>query len=246
LQETSTRFAALPDQAAAVLVDVGFTISVYDPLRISELLRPIGVSVSPEKIQATQSIIRTELSHSSWAFGPQGEGMQKGQAFFHRILTLAEAESESAATGLKDAAVFLWDRHLEDNLWSQLLPGAIESLSILRESGLRLAVISNAEGTIDALLQRLGLRDAFEFVLDSTVVGIAKPDPRIFNLALERLGIPANRAVMVGDSVAADVHGAWSAGISAALIDPLNLHPTCLAPRFDDLLAFAKALIPAK
>lgn len=225
-------------------MDVGFTLSVYDPVRICNLLQPLGVSVLPQKIQATQSTIRAELSHSSWAFAPQGEGMQKGQAFFHRILTLAGAESESM--GLEDAAVYLWDRHLEDNLWSQLIPGAVESLSILKNAGLQLAVISNAEGTIDALLQRLDLRDFFEFVLDSTVVGIAKPDPRIFRIALERLGLPENRTVMVGDSVAADVHGAWSAGIPAALIDPLNLHPTCLAPRFEDLLAFAKALIPAK
>jgi len=204
----------------------------------------MGVFVSPQNIQATQAIVRTELSHSSWAFAPHGEGMQKGQAFFHRILTLAEAETET--TGLKEAADYLWDRHLEDNLWSQLLPGAVESLSVLKGAGMRLAVISNAEGTIDALLQSLGLRDSFEFVLDSTVVGIAKPDPRIFKLALDRFGLPENRVVMVGDSLAADVHGAWSAGIAAALIDPLNLHPTCAAPRFDDLLAFAKALIPAK
>lgn len=242
--ETSTRISALPVDAQAVLVDVGFTMAVYDPERMSQLLSGLGVLVRPERILSSQSAIRRELSHSSWAFAPKGEGKTKGEDFFHRILTLAGAES--SALGLREAAVHLWQQHLDDNLWSSVLPGVPEALALMQSKGLRLAVISNAEGTIDALLRRIGLRDHFELVFDSTVVGVAKPDPQIFNLALQSLGLPRQRVIMVGDSVAADVQGAWSAGITAALIDPLDLHPTCVAPRFPDLLAFANALIPAK
>lgn len=244
MQEISTRVVALPERPEAVLVDVGFTLVVYDPQRMSDLLRPLGVHVRPELIEATQASVRAELSHSSWAFGPVGEGRAKGEDFFHRVLTLAGAEADGIDLG--QASKHLWQGHLDDNLWSQVLPGAIEALSIMRSLGCRLAVISNAEGTIDALLTRIGVRDAFETVLDSTVVGFAKPDPRIFQLALDRLGVPKDKAIMVGDSVTADVQGAWGAGVAAALIDPLNLHPTCAAPRFADLLSFAKALIPAK
>lgn len=62
-------------------------------------------------------------------------------------------------------------------------------------------------------------------ILDSSVVNVAKPDPRIFEIALDRLGVQANRAIHVGDTPAADCTGALSAGITPVLIDPYNDHP---------------------
>ena len=61
-------------------------------------------------------------------------------------------------------------------------------------------------------------------ILDSDVVGVAKPDPRIFEMALERLGVPAARAIHVGDTPAADVDGACAAGVRPVLIDPYDFH----------------------
>src|SRR6266516_67987 len=62
-------------------------------------------------------------------------------------------------------------------------------------------------------------------ILDSTVVGVAKPDPRIFQLALEALDVPAELAIHVGDTPGADVDGAHAADVLPLLMDPYDFHP---------------------
>jgi putative hydrolase of the HAD superfamily len=52
---------------------------------------------------------------------------------------------------------------------------------------------------VDALLEAVGLREHFDFVIDSALVGVEKPDPRIFRMGLERLGVAPEEAVYVGD-----------------------------------------------
>ena len=61
-------------------------------------------------------------------------------------------------------------------------------------------------------------------MLDSGVVGVAKPDPRIFAIALERLGVAAEHTIHVGDTPAADVDGAIAAGVTPVLVDPYDDH----------------------
>jgi putative hydrolase of the HAD superfamily len=75
------------------------------------------------------------------------------------------------------------------------------------------------------------------------VVGVAKPDPAIFRLALDRLGVPASAAVMVGDVPSIDIDGARAAGVRAVLIDPLDLHPGIDVPRVPDVAALAEMLL---
>ena len=115
--------------------------------------------------------------------------------------------------------------HRASNAWRRIGTGVPEALERLRGAGFKLAVVSNSEGTIEQMLTEIGLRDLFATVIDSSVVGLTKPDPRIFALALERLGVEANEALMVGDSPSADIDGARAAGIRAALIDPYDLYP---------------------
>jgi putative hydrolase of the HAD superfamily len=80
----------------------------------------------------------------------------------------------------------------------------------------RLGVISNFYGNVHLLLDDAGITPLLGAVVDSTVVGVAKPDPRIFALALERLGGKPARALYVGDSHDKDVLGARSAGLHTA------------------------------
>ena len=78
---------------------------------------------------------------------------------------------------------------------------------------------------MEGLLRDLDLARHFIAIFDSTVVGAAKPDPRIFELALAAVKSAPAETVMVGDSLAADVNGARGVGVAPALIDPLDLHP---------------------
>ena len=91
----------------------------------------------------------------------------------------------------------LFARHAERNLWSRVRERTLETLEELRRRGFRLAVISNADGRVEALLEQVGLRSPFEFVIDSQVVGLEKPDPRIFRLGLERAGGWRDTAVVL-------------------------------------------------
>jgi putative hydrolase of the HAD superfamily len=82
--------------------------------------------------------------------------------------------------------------------------------------------VSNADGTVGRLLAGAGLAGHLEFIVDSGAVGIEKPDPRIFALALERAGVPPADALYVGDLYPVDVVGARRAGIEPVLLDPLG------------------------
>ena len=111
-------------------------------------------------------------------------------------------------------------------LWKHPLEGVGEAVSKLRHRGVRVAVVSNSDGSVTESLAEAGLVDEFEFVIDSHVVGVSKPDPAIFHAALDRLGVGAEAAWYVGDSVFHDVRGALGASLSRAfLVDPYELGP---------------------
>ena len=130
--------------------------------------------------------------------------------------------------------------------WTHVGTGALAGLQALAALGLPMGVVSNSDGTVQAELRRLGVcyapdgqqsdaqrSDAPEgvpvgVVIDSAVVGVAKPDPAIFNLALDTLGVPANGTVLhVGDSLRYDIAGAVAAGLQPVHLDP---HGFCPAP----------------
>ena len=87
------------------------------------------------------------------------------------------------------------------------------------ERDLKLGVISNWDQRLEPLLDGMGLGELFDTVLSSAVVGLHKPDPRIFKLACDRLGVEPEFSVHVGDHHYADVLGARSVGMTAVLID---------------------------
>jgi HAD superfamily hydrolase (TIGR01549 family) len=93
---------------------------------------------------------------------------------------------------------------------------AQETLEYLKSSGFKMGIISNAgdDADVQTLVNQSGLRPYFDFVLSSAACGIRKPNPRIFEIALEHWDLPANRAVMVGDKLGADILGAQNAGMA--------------------------------
>jgi putative hydrolase of the HAD superfamily len=140
--------------------------------------------------------------------------------------------------------------------WTHVGTGAMSGLRSLAALGLPMGVVSNSDGTVQAELARLGVCYAPQeqqqegvpvgVVVDSTVVGVAKPDPAIFGIALDALGIPASESVLyVGDSFRYDVTGARAAGLQPVHLDP---HGFCPAPdghrHIRTLAELAEALAP--
>ena len=95
--------------------------------------------------------------------------------------------------------------------------------------GLKLAVVSNFDSRLDSLLERLGLLHWFTAVVISSRCGVAKPDPRLFHLALERLGLLPHEVWHLGDT-AADLHGARAAGIRCIQVQRTESAPPTPAP----------------
>ncbi len=91
----------------------------------------------------------------------------------------------------------------------------LPALQALHEAGYKLAVISNAsdDDDVQTLVENAGIRPYFDFVLSSAACGIRKPNPRIFELALQRWGLSHQQAAMVGDTLGADILGARNAGL---------------------------------
>jgi len=113
-------------------------------------------------------------------------------------------------------------------------------LDALRARGLRLVVVSNANGTLLAHMERLGLTGRFDYILDSQDEGVEKPDPRFFEIALARSRARKETTIHVGDLYYVDVIGARHAGLRGVLLDEANLRPDADCPRVQSLAALVK------
>ena len=97
----------------------------------------------------------------------------------------------------------------------RLTEGAADALAALKRERLALACVSNWDPTLEARLEELGVARLFEAVVTSAEAGAAKPDPRIFDVALARLGTEPGRALHIGDDDV-DREGALAAGLAFA------------------------------
>lgn len=135
------------------------------------------------------------------------------------------------------------------DLWVWAIEETLVALRRLQAAGVPLAVVSNADGHVERALRESGVcqvgpGDGVEVVtvVDSTVVGVFKPDPGIFPHALGALGLPATSCVYVGDSVRNDVVGARAAGLHPLHLDPFGLHEGADHDRVHDLNVLADLL----
>lgn len=123
------------------------------------------------------------------------------------------------------------ERFREITLWSRVLPETPPFLEALRAQGYFLGVISNSIGTMEEQLGRVGLVRYFDTVLDSAIVGVEKPHPEIFQMALSRARVAPAEALFVGDTNATDMGGAQLAGLRGVLIDRVGAYPHATCPR---------------
>lgn len=124
---------------------------------------------------------------------------------------------------------------LVDSLRFALVPEAHEALDLLADAGVKLAVVSNWDCSLPRVLEELGVVNRFTAVCASAAVGGRKPGGRIFRVALERLGVPPERAIHCGDDPRADCEGARRAGIAPVLVDRSERHPEAPWPRVRSL-----------
>jgi putative hydrolase of the HAD superfamily len=108
------------------------------------------------------------------------------------------------------------------NLWRRVPEGLVAALERGARAGLRYGVVSNSEGRLAELLDAVGLGRFLEVVIDSGRAGVQKPDPRIFLLATDAMGVAPSEAIYAGDVPHVDVDGARAAGLGAVLVDAFD------------------------
>ena len=118
--------------------------------------------------------------------------------------------------------------------WDQILPGTRDALIRLRQN-YKLAIISNADGKINLVLDRCGIADCFSSITDSGIVGLEKPDPIIFQAALESMKAEPAASLYVGDVYSVDYVGARNAGMQAILFDVAGAYRERGFPRVESL-----------
>lgn len=216
----------LPDtRPAAVLLDVGGIFHLPAPSIVAEaFVRADLESPGPETFHRAHYAAAAE-------FPIAYDGSLHWQDHLESYLVAYMRECEVPETAQAELRAHLHVAFSKNGLWTQVIDGAAEGLAALEATGVALGVVSNAGGTVAQELRESGLLQVgpgpgveVVTILDSGAVGVAKPDPRIFAMALLALRVDPGSTWYVGDTPAIDVAGARRAGIHPILVDPYGLH----------------------
>lgn len=232
----------------AVVFDMGGVFTIQNPAMIAALLGVAGVDVTIDDAAARRGHYHGVRAWTDALDDTPDDGAPSWQQRFDRAYLVAvglAGDELDAALAARTAA-----RPDDDvtNLWSHPLSENIEGF---REIAARrpVAIVTNNVGTaveqcarIDLCQVGAGPLTEVAAIVDSTVEGVAKPDPAIFTPALAALGTDPARTVYVGDTVHADVRGAAAAGMVPIQLDPFDLHADHYHWRIADLPALAEHL----
>jgi putative hydrolase of the HAD superfamily len=203
-----------------VFLDAGGVLVFPNWKRVADALADQGVRVDPQRLAAAEPFAKRQLDSIERVANATDH--QRGWVYFDLIFDRAGV----ARSDRTDAALAaLHEYHQRSNLWELVPTDVVPALESLRERGFRLAVVSNANGTVRALFDRVGLTAKVDAIVDSFEEGVEKPDPRLFRVALERIGAHAETTVHVGDLYHVDVVGARAAGLTPVLLDAAGLYP---------------------
>ncbi len=205
----------------AVFFDAGNTLVHLDYPLIARTFAEHGIPLSPEQVRDGERRARVGIDRIiAGVPGAERHEPDIMRAYFRLAL---EALGLPFTPAAERAIEPLGQIQRAGRLWRVVEPGTADLLADLARRGYVLGVISNSNGTVEAFLEEVGLRRHLAFVIDSAVVGVEKPDPRIFRLALERGGVEAAHATHIGDLYQIDVLGAQVAGLNAVLLDPAGV-----------------------
>ena len=202
----------------AIFFDAGNTLLRMNYAAIATRLTALDVRVTEEVLQRAEWRARVRLDAALFAArAASTESRSTAGRYLRYVLEELAVTDEATARAMAE----WWPRYNPPvGLWNTAEPAAAPALALAREAGLMAAVISNSNGSVASILDALGFLPHLDFVLDSSVVGVEKPDPRIFRMALERAGVTPGEAVYVGDLYSIDVLGARAVGMQAVLLDP--------------------------
>jgi len=232
----------------AIFFDWFNTLAHYEPPREllhSQALKEFGIEVSPEEI------LPGLLEADSYFFeenanSPVAKRKPKEQAVvwvrYQQIVLEGvgiKADQELLAKVMKKVRELF-----KETRWT-LFDDALPTLKELKQQNFIVGLLSNFDKDMNPLFRELSLESYLDFAVTSKEVGADKPNPLIFQTALQRAGVDASEAIHVGDQYKIDVVGARGVGINPILIDRYNLHPEISdCPRIRRLSELADYLRP--
>ena len=202
----------------AVLFDAGNTLLFLDYARLAEGVgSALGIPLTADRLTQHVSAATQAMERAS------GTDRVRATAYLETLFRLGGVAEER----LGELHECLSRMHRERHLWSGIAEQSAEALSRLQDAGVRLAVVSNSDGRVEEALSAAGLLRYFDVVIDSALVGVEKPDPRIFQAALNALGVLPEEALYVGDLYEVDIVGARAVGMEAVLLGQPNGAGSC-------------------
>lgn len=205
----------------AVLFDAGGVLLLPDPTVLSPLLTTYG---GANDTAAHRRAHYAGMAHKSRQGSTERDWSSYNEAYVSALGISLELVAHAAE---------VLDHTRSAHLWRWPIPETMSALAALADASVPMGVVSNASGQIADVLSRTGVCQtgsgpgvAMRVVIDSHVVGVAKPDPKIFDYALPYFSeFDLDRIVYVGDSVTMDIASARDAGLHPVLVDPYDDHP---------------------
>ncbi len=209
------------DSTAAVLFDLGGVLVHLDYAAIAAEAAGLGIALDAAALPRAEGHARRAIDARAGGAGALGTDAARVPDYFDDLL----AGAGLAVSVRAELVPRLRAHHRERNLWRVPFSCARATLERLKESGLRLGVVSNADGRAAAILAATGLAPSLDVIVDSHFEGVEKPDAEIFRRALARLGAVAETTLFVGDIPSIDVVGARNAGLRPILLDAAGAYP---------------------
>ncbi len=231
----------LTSQRLALLFDAGDTLLFPKPSReemFQQVAQQIGLTFPIEAIQNGYRYLDRHLAQNGRSL-PR-EGLDSGATYNALILEGAGFDGALMACAKRITQTFDGIERFE----FQVFPETRDVLSHLAQARYKLGIVSNWDHSLEGLCAQLGIRHFFDVIVASQVVGVSKPNPRIFSIALQHLRVEPTDAVHIGDSYHTDVIGARNAGITPILFDWKGCFPDadCVrVERLDELIEIVGA-----
>jgi HAD superfamily hydrolase (TIGR01549 family) len=201
------------DSIRAVFFDVDFTLIFPGPTFQGEGYRRFcakyGVDVQIarfEEATAASSFILDEVE----------DPIYNDDLFIHYTASIIE-HMGGRGPGVLEAAREIYDEWALNHHF-EMFDDAAPVLRSLKQRGLIVGVISNSHRSLDAFQAHFAISEFITTSISSAEHGYMKPHRSIFEAALDRAGVPARQALMVGDSLKADIEGALAVGMQAVLL----------------------------
>jgi putative hydrolase of the HAD superfamily len=225
----------VPKRLRVIFFDAGNTLVFTNLERTLSPLHARGIKPSREQLHASERAAKRKLDAGDLTLDhSHSVDFNYWHVYYSQLLESMGIDDDQLRAALIAAT-------RQSGSWDYVMPGTRAILDRLR-ADYQLAVISNSDGGIADLLYRCGIGACFNSITDSAKVGCEKPNAKIFQAALDTMGVAPAESLHIGDVYSVDYLGAKGVGMNALLFDVAGVYRDRPLPRISSLEELAPAL----